>query len=143
LLRLYGNPPDWDNAGRGDELKADLLRESVNYKLLQEGHVYPMFYETLYKELRDEMVTATQEARAANIGIWSAERSTRVSKLMYLLISQIYHLSFLNFGGDLNRFINVGLIARKELRSLLKSYRGEKIGFLPFLINEQSSFPQH
>jgi endonuclease YncB( thermonuclease family) len=71
-----GNPPDWDNAGRGDELKADLLRESVNYKLLREGHVYPMFYETLYKELRDEMVTATQEARAANIGIWSADRST-------------------------------------------------------------------
>jgi hypothetical protein len=35
-----------------------------------------MFYETLYKELRDEMVTATQEARAANRGIWSADRST-------------------------------------------------------------------
>ena len=71
-----GNPPDWDNSGRGDELQADLLRQSVNYRLLQEGHVYPMFYETLYKELRDEMVVATQEARAAERGIWSDDRST-------------------------------------------------------------------
>ncbi len=71
-----GNPPDWDNAGRGDELQADLLHQSVNYRLLQEGHVYPMFYETLYKELRDEMVAATEEARAAKRKIWSADRST-------------------------------------------------------------------
>lgn len=71
-----GNPPDWDNDGSGNELDADLLRQSVNYRLLQEGYVYPMFYDTLYKELRDEMVAATQKARAAKRGIWSADRST-------------------------------------------------------------------
>lgn len=71
-----GNPPDWDNTGRGDELQPDLLRQSVNYRLLQEGHVYPMFYEALYKELRDEMVAATEEARAEERGIWSADLST-------------------------------------------------------------------
>ncbi|MBD2104090.1 thermonuclease family protein [Leptolyngbya sp. FACHB-261] len=71
-----GDPPDWDNNGKGDELQADLLRQSVNYRLLLEGHVYPMFYETLYKELRDEMVFATKEARAAKREIWSADRST-------------------------------------------------------------------
>lgn len=72
-----GDPPDWDNSGRGDKLQANLLRQSVNYRLLQEGHVYPMFYETLYKELRDEMVAATKEARSANREIWSADRSTK------------------------------------------------------------------
>ena len=76
-----GNPPQWDTSGRGDELKADLLRESVNYKLLQEGHVYPMFYETLYKELRDELVAATQKAQVAGQGIWSKDRSTNGFKL--------------------------------------------------------------
>lgn len=70
-----GDPPDWDNTGRGDELQVDLLRQSINYKLLQEGYVYPMFYETLYKELRDELVAATEEARAANREIWSGDRS--------------------------------------------------------------------
>lgn len=72
-----GEPPKWNNSGRGDELKADLLRESINYKLLQEGQVYPLFYETLYKELRDEMVAATAEAQAEAAGIWSADRSTQ------------------------------------------------------------------
>ncbi|WP_088891343.1 thermonuclease family protein [Leptolyngbya ohadii] len=71
-----GNPPDWDNSGRGDHLHADLLRQSINYQLLQGGYVYPMFYETLYKELRDEMIAATQAARSDNLGIWSADRST-------------------------------------------------------------------
>lgn len=71
-----GAPPDWDNDERGGELQVDLLRQSVNYKLLQDGQVYPMFYETLYKELRDEMVTATEKARAAKRGIWASDRST-------------------------------------------------------------------
>jgi endonuclease YncB( thermonuclease family) len=78
---FVGTPPQWDNSGRGEELKADLLRESVNYKLLKEGYVYPMFYETLYKELRDEMVAATQKAQAASAGVWSADRSTGGFKL--------------------------------------------------------------
>lgn len=71
-----GDAPNWDNSGGGEQLQVDLLRQSVNYKLLQEGHVYPMFYDTLYKELRDEMVVATKEARAAKRGIWPADRST-------------------------------------------------------------------
>ena len=35
-----------------------------------------MFYETLYKELRDEMVAATEKAQTVRAGIWSADRST-------------------------------------------------------------------
>lgn len=72
---FVGKPPKWDNSDRGEELNADMLRESINYKLLQEGHVYPMFYETLYKELRDVMVAATEKARAEKAGIWKADRS--------------------------------------------------------------------
>lgn len=74
---FVGKPPKWDNSERGEELNAEMLRKSINYKLLQEGHVYPMFYETLYKELRDVMVAATEEARAAEAGIWAADRSNK------------------------------------------------------------------
>lgn len=76
-----GKPPKWNNSGRGDELEVDLLRESVNYKLLEEGHVYPLFYETLYKELRDEMVAATKRARAVEAKIWSSDLSTKGFKV--------------------------------------------------------------
>lgn len=136
-----GDPPDWDNSGRGDELQADLLRQSVNYRLLQEGHVYPMFYETLYKELRDEMVAATEEARSANREIWSVDRSTKGFQVDIPPDLSELPLSFLNFGGGCKRFINVDLTAIKELRYLFESYREEKIGFLPLLISVQLSFP--
>lgn len=58
-------------------LKAELLRQSVNYQLLAAGVVYPLFYETLYKELRDEMVEAVNKARAAKLGIWKEDASTK------------------------------------------------------------------
>jgi endonuclease YncB( thermonuclease family) len=70
-----GTPPQPD--GSTVTLETDWLRESVNYKLLQEGFVYPMFYETLYKELRDEMVAVTNTARSAGLEIWSEDRSTK------------------------------------------------------------------
>ena len=47
-------------------LEAELLRQSVNYQLLAAGVVYPLFYETLYKELRDEMVEAVKRHERQN-----------------------------------------------------------------------------
>jgi endonuclease YncB( thermonuclease family) len=47
-----------------------LLRQSMNYKLLYRGLVYPLFYDTLYSELRESLrdaaITAINEAN----GIW-------------------------------------------------------------------------
>jgi endonuclease YncB( thermonuclease family) len=68
-----GDAPDAD--GSEILLDADLLRESVNYQLLAEGIVYPMFYETLYKELRDEMIEAVTVARQNKQGIWKEDAS--------------------------------------------------------------------
>ncbi len=58
-------------------LQSELLRQSINFQLLTEGLVYPLFYETLYKELRDDMVKAVQASRKANEGIWAADVSTK------------------------------------------------------------------
>ena len=70
-----GDPPDGD--GAEIILAAELLRQSVNYQLLAEGMVYPLFYETLYKELRDEMVVATTKARTGNLGLWPKDASNK------------------------------------------------------------------
>jgi endonuclease YncB( thermonuclease family) len=56
---------------------ADLVKQSVNYQLLADGFAYPMFYETLYKELRDELTKAVEAARQANKGIWVEDASNK------------------------------------------------------------------
>ena len=47
-------------------LKAADLPNSVNYQLLERGLAYPLFYETLFKELRDALVVALNAGRLAN-----------------------------------------------------------------------------
>jgi endonuclease YncB( thermonuclease family) len=58
-------------------LESSLLKQSVNYQLLAAGLVYPLFYETLYKELRDEMTTAVKSSRQEKKGIWTEDASTK------------------------------------------------------------------
>lgn len=69
-----GDSPDPD--GVNVFLDTDLIKQSVNYQLLAGGLVYPMFYENLYKELRDEMTEAVKAARQANSGIWAEDASS-------------------------------------------------------------------
>jgi endonuclease YncB( thermonuclease family) len=70
-----GDSPSAD--GESIFLESDLLKQSVNYKLLADGVVYPLFYETLYKELRDEMTKAVQASRQGKKGIWTEDASTK------------------------------------------------------------------
>jgi endonuclease YncB( thermonuclease family) len=58
-------------------LEVDRLRDSLNYQLLHEGILYPMFYETLYKEIRDDMTAAVKVARTAKKGIWAKDASNQ------------------------------------------------------------------
>jgi endonuclease YncB( thermonuclease family) len=58
-------------------LEAEALQSSVNYQLLVEGFVYPLFYDTLYKELRDGLVEAVEIAREEQLGIWTKDLSNK------------------------------------------------------------------
>jgi endonuclease YncB( thermonuclease family) len=49
------------------------LRTTVNYRLLDEGFVYPLFYDTLFADLRQELTQVTQAARSARRRIWQAD----------------------------------------------------------------------
>ncbi len=70
-----GDSPEAD--GTEVVLEPDLLKQSVNYQLIEQGMVYPIFYETLYKELRDPMTEAIQIAKEAEIGIWAKDASNK------------------------------------------------------------------
>jgi hypothetical protein len=70
-----GHPPASD--GSQIRLNASLLRRSVNYKSLLRGFAYPLFYDTLFKDLRDELATASREARRKGRGLWTRDGSQR------------------------------------------------------------------
>jgi endonuclease YncB( thermonuclease family) len=55
-------------------LDANKLKESVNYKQLERGHAYPLFYDTLFFTLRKELFNAVKAARNNdNLNVWSKD----------------------------------------------------------------------
>lgn len=51
------------------------LRQSVNYRALRQGMAYPMFYITLYDELREVMADAVYDAWQTQRGLWPRDKS--------------------------------------------------------------------
>lgn len=77
-----GRPVCFVYTGETDEddgsqifLQPEHVRASVNYQLMEAGMVYPLFYETLFRELRDELLIALQTARAQNNGYINLDQS--------------------------------------------------------------------
>jgi hypothetical protein len=61
--------------GSSVTLKADLLRKSLNYKALLAGEAYPLFYETLFPDLRAALTTAAANARTKYRPVWKSDKS--------------------------------------------------------------------
>lgn len=61
--------------GKQIQLNPALLRKSMNYQLLLSGNAYPLFYDTLFAELRNPMAVAVRKARKAKRGIWAQDKS--------------------------------------------------------------------
>jgi endonuclease YncB( thermonuclease family) len=68
-----GDPP----AADGSELflRTSLLKKSLNYKSVARGHAHPLFYDTLFVDLRDTLATAAVSARDNKRGLWKTDRS--------------------------------------------------------------------
>ena len=63
-----GEPSEPD--GADVFLDTTRVQRSVNYELLREGHGYPMFYNTLFADLRDVLAAAARQARSRKRGVW-------------------------------------------------------------------------
>lgn len=77
-----GRPVCFVFAGEADEddgtavfLRSDRVRHSVNFQLLEAGMAYPLFYETLFKELRDELLAALSAGATEHAGYLRLDRS--------------------------------------------------------------------
>jgi endonuclease YncB( thermonuclease family) len=65
---VAGDTPEED----GSEVFVDVARtrNSVNWRLLDNGNVYPLFYDTLFQDLRQELTQVAAGARLSNRGVW-------------------------------------------------------------------------
>ena len=64
-------------AGDGSELflKTSLLKKSLNYRSVANGHAHPLFYDTLFVDLREAFAAGNVAARDKGRGLWAADRS--------------------------------------------------------------------
>jgi endonuclease YncB( thermonuclease family) len=83
-LEAHGRPVAFAFSGDPDgadgsnvTLKSALLRKSLNYKSLASGNSYPLFYDTLFANLRTSFTHATQAARKAKLGIWKKDLTSK------------------------------------------------------------------
>jgi endonuclease YncB( thermonuclease family) len=87
-LEVHGRPVAFAFAGNhpaadGSEihLTTSLLKKSLNYRLVSSCNAYPLFYDTLFGELRDVLATAARQARASKQGLWKFDLSQRGLKV--------------------------------------------------------------
>jgi endonuclease YncB( thermonuclease family) len=61
--------------GSSVTLTPSKLRSSVNYKQVRDGFAYPLYYNTLFSELREEFNKALKAAKQAGRGYWPTDRT--------------------------------------------------------------------
>jgi len=64
-----------DATGSQIFLEPDDIMESINVRQLALGHAYPLFYDTLFDDLRDRCREVSNAAKNAGGNVWSADQS--------------------------------------------------------------------
>ncbi len=79
-----GRPISFVFSGTTDEkdgsrifLDPERMKDSINYKLLKIGLVYPLFYDNLFPELRETLASTTASVRDSGLGIWPKDRTKK------------------------------------------------------------------
>lgn len=83
-LEVNGRPVSFVFAGRAPfddgsrvELSSAQFKKSLNFHLLSAGLAYPLFYDSLFFDLRRAAASAVRLARKNGLGLWSADLSLR------------------------------------------------------------------
>ncbi len=61
--------------GQSIFLDRNRVKDSVNYQLLDAGVAYPLFYDTLFGDLRVELASAAASARTTAKGFWPHDKT--------------------------------------------------------------------
>ncbi len=63
--------------GSDQFLDETMLRDSVNYMQMLEGYAYPLYYNTLFADLRNAFYEALDEARSNGLGYWPKDKTRK------------------------------------------------------------------
>lgn len=61
--------------GSSVTLDVALLEQTANHAMLRAGHAYPLFYDSLFADLRNALARAAADARTAGLGLWAQDRT--------------------------------------------------------------------
>jgi hypothetical protein len=75
VFAFAGDAPELD--GAEIFLDSARLRDSVNFQQVRSGFAYPLYYNTLFRDLRITLNEALEEARADNRGYWPSDATLR------------------------------------------------------------------
>lgn len=67
---VFTGEPEGETDGDSVFLTPERMKSSLNYQLIESGNAYPLYYDTLFYDLRQALTEAVQAAREANQGIW-------------------------------------------------------------------------
>lgn len=57
-------------------LGPDDIMASLNLKQIARGHAYPLFYDTLFDDLRERCADVSNAAKAGGVGVWARDATT-------------------------------------------------------------------
>lgn len=60
-----------ENDGDHAFLSVERMRLSVNYLQIKRGHAYPLFYDTLFVDLREALTSAVKQSRDSGLGVYA------------------------------------------------------------------------
>lgn len=125
-----GEPENGEANGDSIFLTSERMRTSLNYQLIANGNAYPLYYDTLFFDLRQELTEAVVAAREAKQGIWQDDASTEgfvwqgansldslppiFPKLWRRLQGYTQNRDFREDSTTLNEFIDYLQVARSE-----------------------------
>lgn len=72
---VFAGDPDEDDAA-SVFLDVDRVKQSVNFGLVDAGVVYPLFYDTLFGDLRSALASAVVAARSSGLGFWPDDKTS-------------------------------------------------------------------
>ncbi|HZY41918.1 MAG TPA: hypothetical protein VFF59_07945 [Anaerolineae bacterium] len=83
-LEVHGRPVSFVFAGKSPapdgtliNLTVPVVKKSYNYQAVLKGYAYPLFYDTLFGDLREALAGAAGTARSKKRGFWNLDRSTK------------------------------------------------------------------